>query len=56
MGEFLKTNNKHVSEGRLPNCMRDVEPVANGRRAFWGNHVAEIGAHIAGPKTDRANQ
>ena len=56
MGEFLKTNNKNMSDGRLPNLMRDVEPLADGRMANWGNHVDEISVHIAGPKTDWANQ
>ena len=52
MGEFLKTNHKNMSEGRRPNLMRDIEPMANGIRALRGNHVGEISVHIAGPKTD----
>ena len=56
MNEFPKTNNRNMSEGRLPNLMRDVGPMENGRMAIRGNHVDEISAHIAGPKTDWENQ
>ena len=55
ISELLKTNNKTMSEGRLPNRTRDIDPLGNGRRSLWENHVDEISVRIAGPKTDWVN-
>lgn len=56
MREIITTTNKNMSDERHPVHMRDIEPLAQGVMAHWGNLVVDVSIRIFGSITDWVNQ